>query len=185
MAPSLSSARGNAHDSRAAILQAAIEEFGRRGYHGGTTERIARAVGKTQPYIFKLYGSKKDLFIAAIQYVYDHIQTTFEQAARDDTPDKLHALGLAYVPLLRTRHEILLMLHAFTAADDEDVALVVRDRYAKLLTWVRDTTGAPEDAVRAFFAEGTSLMVAASIKLPDLIDPAIRPALFGDTPPTP
>ncbi len=59
--------RSTADDRREAILQAAMEAFAEKGLHGTSTETIARAVGISQPYLFRLYGTKKELFLAADQ----------------------------------------------------------------------------------------------------------------------
>ena len=54
------STRQTAEERRDAVLDAATEEFAAKGYHGTSTEDIARAAGISQPYLFRLFGSKKD-----------------------------------------------------------------------------------------------------------------------------
>ena len=51
---------------REEILAAAVEEFGEHGYHGGSTEGIARRAGISQPYVFRLFGTKQELFKAVV-----------------------------------------------------------------------------------------------------------------------
>ena len=63
--------RLTAVDRREAILQAAMEAFAEKGLHGTSTETIARNVGISQPYLFRLYGTKKELFLAAIRRCFD------------------------------------------------------------------------------------------------------------------
>ena len=43
---------------------AAIAAFAVTGYHGTPTDTLARRAGISQPYLFRLYGTKKDLCLA-------------------------------------------------------------------------------------------------------------------------
>ena len=56
--------RKSAEERREEILTVAIEHFGRGGYHGTSTEAIARDAGISQPYLFRLFRTKKELFLA-------------------------------------------------------------------------------------------------------------------------
>jgi AcrR family transcriptional regulator len=55
-------ARLTAAERREAVLEAASEEFAAHGYERTSTEKIARRVGISQPYIFRLFGTKRNLF---------------------------------------------------------------------------------------------------------------------------
>ena len=55
--------RQSADVRRASILRAAIVEFARSGYAGTSTEAIAARAGISQPYLFRLFGTKKDLLL--------------------------------------------------------------------------------------------------------------------------
>src|SRR6266550_2885193 len=61
------SERKSANERRDEILEAALVEFAARGLDGGSTETIAKAVGISQPYVFRLFGTKKQLFIATVE----------------------------------------------------------------------------------------------------------------------
>ena len=50
--------RQTADERREEVLAAAVEEFGRAGFHGASTDAIARRAGISQPYLFRLFGSK-------------------------------------------------------------------------------------------------------------------------------
>ena len=43
--------------------------------------------GVSQPYLFQLFGSKKDLFIAAVRRCFERTIGTFRAAAADAGPD--------------------------------------------------------------------------------------------------
>src|SRR5437762_13539925 len=59
--------RKSAEERREQILEAALAEFAAHGLEGGSTEAIAKAVGISQPYVFRLFGTKKELFMATIE----------------------------------------------------------------------------------------------------------------------
>ena len=54
-------------ERRADIVDAAIVEFAKRGLEGTSTYDIARRAGISQPYLFRLFGTKKGLFKAATE----------------------------------------------------------------------------------------------------------------------
>ncbi len=165
----LPSPRQTADERRDAIIDAAIVEFAVYGLHGTPTETIARRVGISQPYIFRLFGSKKELFLAALERVYDRIASTFLAAAGATDGDVLEAMGHSYKTLLAGRDELFLLLQAFAASSDQEVRAVAHDRYAALYRMVAATSGAGEEALRQFFAYGMLLTVAAAIDLPQLV----------------
>ncbi len=166
--------RGTADERRAAVLTAAIEEFAGKGLHGASTEAIAAAAGISHPYLFKLFGTKKQLFLAATDRVYEHVRGAFAAAAEghsDEDPDpdgRLWAMGKAYYELLGRRDELRLLLHGFAAAGDGEVGPVVRRRYADLYRFVQDTAGADAEAMQTFWAHGMLLTIAAAVDLPSL-----------------
>jgi AcrR family transcriptional regulator len=62
----MTATRLTAADRREAVLEVALVEFAAHGYEGASTEEIARRVGISQPYVFRLFGTKKDLFKAPV-----------------------------------------------------------------------------------------------------------------------
>src|SRR2546428_9919981 len=74
--------RHTAEERRAEVLQAAVAEFALHGLHGTSTEMIARRIGISQPYIFRLFPSKKELFLAAIDQCFDRVEAAFRNPAR-------------------------------------------------------------------------------------------------------
>ena len=56
-----------AAERREELIAAAVHEFAHGGLHGTPVERIARRVGVAQPYVFSLFPSKRDLFLAALE----------------------------------------------------------------------------------------------------------------------
>lgn len=164
------SRRMSANERREDILKAAMIEFARGGLTGTSTEAIAARAGISQPYLFRLFGTKKDLFLAVVERGFDHVQQAFQLAAESQPENALEAMDAAYARLLSLREELLLQLHAYAACSDPDIQTVVRGRFAELYRSVRRLSGADAEAVRDFFAMGMLLNVAAAMDLPAVIE---------------
>ena len=163
--------RSSAEERREEILAAAIQEFARFGLYGTSVDAIAERVGISQPYIFRLFGTKKDLFIAAALQVCGRIQQAFGDAARAGRDRPLEAMGHAYFSLLSSRAELLVLLHAFAASEDPEVKAAVSARYEELWNFVAKTSGATRTQVRDFFAAGMGMTVGAALGLSRLFSP--------------
>ncbi len=141
------------------------------GLYGTSVDDIAERVGISQPYIFRLFSTKKELFIAAALRVCERIQKAFDEAAKKNPEHSLKAIGHAYVPLLSSRSELLVLLHAFAASEDEEVRTRVSARYAELWEFVARTSGASREEVIAFFASGMGMTVGTALGLQHLFMP--------------
>jgi len=169
--------RLTAEERRTDVIAAASREFAARGYAGTSTQAIAERAGVSQPYLFQLFGTKKDLFIAAVQACFARTRATFEASARvaaqesHDPAFLLEAMGCRYHDLLRDRDMLRLQLHAYAACDDPDIRTVVRGEWTVLYDDVVRLSGADPAAIHAWFAEGMLLNVAASIgDIDDAVD---------------
>jgi AcrR family transcriptional regulator len=153
------------------VIEAAVRAFASGGLAGTSTEEIARLAGVSQPYLFRLFGSKQQLFIAALGRMFERIGSTFEEAARQPRPDAadydpvLAAIGQAYGDLVADRTLLRLQLHAFAACDDPAVRDFVRAQFASLVARVSALSGQPASGLREFFAEGMLMNVAAAMDL--------------------
>jgi AcrR family transcriptional regulator len=170
-------ARLTADERRTDVIAAASKEFAARGFAGTSTQAIAERAGVSQPYLFQLFGTKKDLFIAAVHACFGRTRSTFETSARaaamksDDPNAILEEMGCSYHDLLRDRDMLRLQLHAYAACDDVDIRTVVRSEWMVLHEAVSRLSGADPAAIHAWFAEGMLLNVAASIgDLDDAVD---------------
>src|SRR5207237_10895229 len=88
-------------ERREAILDAALDEFAAHGYHGGSTEGIARRAGISQPYVFRLFGTKQELFKAVVARCFRETLEMFQRAAEGKRgAEALDTMGTAYVERL-------------------------------------------------------------------------------------
>jgi AcrR family transcriptional regulator len=166
--------RLTADERRADVIEAAVAAFGVGGLAGTSTEEIARLAGVSQPYLFRLFGTKQALFLAAVGRMFERVSVSFEDAARRPAPDAegrnpvLASMGQAYGTLLADRSLLRLQLHAFAACDDPAVRGVVRRHFADLVERVAELSDVSSLELRTFFAEGMLLNVAAAMELTDL-----------------
>lgn len=140
-------------ERRREIVEAATREFAVGGLYGTPVETIAKRVGVSQPYLFQLFGTKKDLFIAAVRRAFERTVATFRSAAAEagedaDTKTILIAMGLAYHCLLEDRNLLLMQMQAYAACDDEEVRDAVREEFLRLVRFVQSASGAQDKDVR-------------------------------------
>ena len=165
-----------AAERRDALIEAAVHEFAHGGLHGTPVDRIARRVGVAQPYVFALFGSKRELFLAAVERGFDLVADTFRRAAEDFDPaaaepdtDVLTAMGRAYHELLGRERDFLLLQHqAYAACDDPLIRDRVRRLYAGVVACVAGLSGAAPERLDEFFRYGMSFNVAAALGVEDL-----------------
>src|SRR4249920_3160705 len=135
--------RKSAEERREEILTVAIEHFGRGGYHGTSTDAIARDAGISQPYLFRLFRTKRELFLACQKRSGDRIRETFERAAEGLPRDeRLEAMGHAYVGLLADRTALLFQMQSYAACSDPEIQAHVREGYSELVELVTRLSGA-------------------------------------------
>jgi AcrR family transcriptional regulator len=165
-----STTRHTADERRDEIVAAALHAFAEGGYAGTSTDSIARAVGVSQPYLFQLFGTKRELFLAVVRQCFGRTRLVFQEAARRGPKDDqartiLELMGTAYMRLLSDRDLLRVQLQAYAACGDEDVRQVVREEFAALYASVKRDSGASNEEIHHFFAEGMLLNVAAALEL--------------------
>jgi AcrR family transcriptional regulator len=167
--------RLTADERREEIVAAAMQEFARGGLDGTPTEAIAKRVGISQPYLFHLFRTKKELFLAAVEGCFDRTLRAFQDAAEGlEGEDALHAMGRGYAGLLQDRNVLLLQLQAYVACEDPEVRTAVRAGFKRLASFVARASGAPAEDVRRFFETGMLMNVVAAMELDQVRQPWAR-----------
>jgi AcrR family transcriptional regulator len=165
--------RQTAGERRTAVLAAAITEFARSGYAGTSTDAIAARAGISQPYLFRLFGTKKDLFVATYDLVGFRIINELTKAAEGlEGEEAKEAMGTAYLELMQDPEILQVQLHGFAAAPaDPDIARSCRRTFEVLADLFFEKTGGSGDQLREFFAMGMLINVMSAIDLLTVDDP--------------
>lgn len=161
-----------ASERRDALIDAAIHHFAQGGFHGTAVDPIARDVGVAQPYVFSLFGSKRELFLAAVERCFEITIGMFERAASEydpetappEIPDVLMAMAATYVRRLQTDRDLLMLqLQAYAACNDELIRERVRAAYGRLVNVVAQLSHADNERLDEFFRYGAALNQAAAM----------------------
>jgi AcrR family transcriptional regulator len=159
--------RMSAAERREMVLEAAVIDFAVHGLAGTSTEDVARRAGISQPYLFRLFPTKKALFLALVERCFGRVQETFVAAAGELTGDEaLAAMADSYTRLLDDRTLLLLQMQIYAACSDPEIRDAARAAYKKLWEMVERVTGLPFQTVVDFFAVGMLMNVAAAMDLP-------------------
>jgi AcrR family transcriptional regulator len=171
---------------RAQVLEIAAREFADHGLHGASVDAIAREAGISQAYVFRLFKTKKALFLEVVSSAFNRFTEGMSSAATGSTGlDALGHMGAKYYASLADRTTLLLQLQGFAACGDDEVRDVVRARLADMWNTVARTTGLDPVTVKAFLAFGLLLNTAAAVEVDALssawakgVRTRIKPGLF-------
>lgn len=166
--------RMSAEERRESVVRAAVAEFARKGFHGTSTEAIARRVGVSQPYLFRLFRNKKEIFVAASLRAVDDTRLVLEEAARGLSGEKaLHAMANAYARLVAEHPETLHMqmqtyvtVAAIEAEGDHAFAHAVRTGWTRLWQTVHRPLGTDTGSTTAFWAHGMLINTLTAMGFP-------------------
>jgi AcrR family transcriptional regulator len=150
--------RLTAAERREAVLEAASAEFAAHGYERTSTERIARRVGISQPYIFRLFGTKRNLFEAAVRRcLIETLEALEHAAAGKQGKEALEAIAAAHAELRHERGQLIGRLQFSGACDDPESREIVREGYGKLVAFLERASGLPPGQVADFL--GRALLI--------------------------
>ncbi|MEY9939949.1 TetR/AcrR family transcriptional regulator [Streptacidiphilus sp. MAP5-3] len=155
------SMRMSAEERRESVIRAAMVAFADGGYNGTSTAEIARQVGVSQPYLFRLFENKRALFEAAVRRCMEEVKESFLVAAEGLRGEEaLTAMGDAYFELIGDRSRLLMQLQMYVstaaaeAAGDHEVGRAVRALWEDLWDSVVAASGSTQEEVGQFFACG-------------------------------
>jgi AcrR family transcriptional regulator len=165
--------RKSAEERREQVLEVALDVFAEHGLAGASTDEIARKAGISQPYLFRLFRTKKELFIAASERCFRETAQIFAGAAEGKSGEEaLEAMGKAYSELIRSNPNRLRgQLQTYAACDDPDIRAVVRKGYGEIVDTVERASGVDPEQLSMFFARGMLINVVAAMDLLDSDEP--------------
>jgi len=168
-----------AAERREVLVEAAVAAFAEHGFHGTPTTEIAKAAGISQAYLFRLFPTKSELYVAAVGRCYQRLGDAMRTAAEDDGAEgetALERMGNAYAGLMQDRTTLRATLQAFAAAsgDNEEIRAAVRSGYGELVELIRRLGGLDGEELRAFVAKGMLMTVLAGMDAPSIDAPWAR-----------
>ncbi|MCB0876636.1 MAG: helix-turn-helix domain-containing protein [Solirubrobacterales bacterium] len=159
-----------AEERRSTLVAAALPIFAEQGYRAASTVAIAKAAGISQAYLFRLFPTKADLFVAAFDDAREQIVGLLTRAA--DEPgemEPLEAMGRAYGEMLETERDLLqIQLQAQVVADEPKIVAASQRMFRDLYALASERSGAEEDELRGWFAQGMLMNVMAAVGAPEL-----------------
>ncbi|AIQ21147.1 transcriptional regulator [Paenibacillus sp. FSL H7-0357] len=157
---------------REQILEAAVVVFAELGYYRATTAQVAERVGISQPYIFKLFKNKEELFVAALDRAFERIIRTFK-SVEAPADQLLEETIRVYEQLMETHpNEILLQVQAL-GIRDEMILHAMQKGMLEVTSLVMGKFVAagmehPEVEVSTFMANGMLCNIAMALGMPEL-----------------
>src|ERR1700749_3502241 len=156
-------------ERRQQVLGIAAEEVASGGLDGASTEAIARRAEITQAYVFRMFGTKKALFLEIVIAAFDRITEGMRPAAGDTTGlDALGRMGARYNEMLADQTSLLLQLQGFAACGEPEVREAVRECFGRMWETVADITGLDPVTIKAFLAFGMLLNTGAALQAAEL-----------------
>ena len=160
-----------ADERREDVLRAGMKVVGPRGLYGTPTTDVAAAAGISQAYLFRLFPTKTELFVAVLERSFQLIQDTMAEAAanaRAAGRPVRDAMAEAYTNLLRDPEVLLTQLQGQAAATEPAVREELRHGFRMLYEMVEREWPASPWEMQAFFAHGMLCNVIAAMQIGDL-----------------
>lgn len=110
--PSASPASGNGRKSEAAILQAALEAFGEKGFYGASMRDVARGAATSLSNLYNYFPSKSELLAEVLRWANDELYARIRRAvdeAGDEAAPRLREAVRAYVRFV-VEHQVAMLV---------------------------------------------------------------------------
>lgn len=127
---------------RRQIIEGARGVFANQNYAKVGTADLAKALGISEPALYRHFGSKKDIFVAAIRATGPRLLQIWEEIACDyeDPLETLWAIGVYYYDHLESHStNMKLQFRAISEADDADIRAALHDNFEAFVQFVADT----------------------------------------------
>lgn len=155
---------------REQILAAGLTEFSRKGLHGGSTVSIAKAVEISHPNLFRVFPTKKGLFMEVLKEAFAKIDRTMLVAGEAAESEPLHVMTDAWGVLMEDRELMLILLQGYATCEDPDIRDLMQGWTQDVFERMEALKGVGTDRSHDFFAAGMLYLVAASMDLPARVE---------------
>ncbi|MEU9035881.1 TetR/AcrR family transcriptional regulator [Streptomyces sp. NPDC048352] len=167
-------ARMSADERRESVIRAAIHEFARGGYYGTSTEAIAKRVGVSQPYLFRLFPNKQAIFLAAAARCLKRTREVFAEAVEGlSGEDAERAMAEAYTrhiaddpQIVQMQLQMYVTVAAAEAAGDRELGELVRAGWLELWDTVKVPLGGDVRETTTFMAYGMLINTLTAMGFP-------------------
>jgi AcrR family transcriptional regulator len=135
--------------TREAILDAARRAFAERGYQQATIREVAGIAGVDPALVHHYFGTKQELFVAAVEIPVNPIQAFIELVSgdRETIGERLLELFLSVWDRADNRSPVLALIRS--AVSDEDAAAMLREFITEeILGRIARELDAPDAALR-------------------------------------
>lgn len=119
--------------NEAAILNAALEAFGRKGFNGASMRDVAKLAGTSLSNLYNYFPSKSRLLAEVLQHANDELQARVRRAvadAGDDASSRMREAVRAYVGFV-VDHQIAMLVSTnevrYLEPDDRAALVAERD----------------------------------------------------------
>jgi AcrR family transcriptional regulator len=161
--------RHSADERRVLVLEAARAEFAAVGLGAATGESISYRAGISHPYLLRLFGSKRELFLAVVEATFDELlDAVGEAAGSSDGSQALAAAETAIATALENRGGAALLLQFLAACGEDDIRPPVRRRLAELYRALVRVSGGEEPEVAQLFARLVLRGATEAMRLPEV-----------------
>lgn len=165
--------RMSAEERRESVVRAAMVEFARGGYRGTSTEAIARRVGVSQPYLFRLFPNKQAIFEAACEHCIEETWRVFDKASEGlSGTEAREAMGEAYLNLVEDREQVMMQMQMYVSVfaaeslGEMEVGESARAAWLRLFERIRERVGGDQKEATQFMAFGMLINTLVALGYP-------------------
>jgi AcrR family transcriptional regulator len=142
-----------AEERRKQILKSAVRVFSRSNYRAAKVADIAAEAGISEALVYKLFPSKKAIFLEILQHMSDRVLVSWQQEVdrEGDVVKALRNMGITYYERMKKHPDDLrVQFQAISEVSDKEIAQRLRkdhENYMRFITKVI-RKGIREGAVR-------------------------------------
>ncbi|MCH8901436.1 MAG: TetR/AcrR family transcriptional regulator [Chloroflexi bacterium] len=131
-----------AEDRRRQIIESAREVFASQSFAKVGTADLAKAVGVSEPALYRYFSGKKDLFLATLRSTAPKLLELWQNIASDveDPLETLWSIGVDYYDHLQSHSgNMRLQFQAISEAHDPEIREALRENFASFVDFVAET----------------------------------------------
>jgi AcrR family transcriptional regulator len=170
-------ARMSAAERRSNVVGAALGVFACSGYDATSVSTIAELTGVSQPYLFKLFASKRDLFLAAADHCFTLLRGLLADAADGLTGQAaVDAMTRACFAIQAGDALLGFPVMLYAAVHDPVIAEAARMHFTRLHEDIVNAAGVDDACTGRMFA---TLLLLQTVSVMEPCAPSVRRAVLA------